>query len=607
MNKAGKDIVQPEEFSVENVFKGTEYVVPIYQRNYAWEKREIEQLLDDINDAEGKYYLGSLVVNHLEPNVYEVIDGQQRLTTLFLLLSFLNDPSVNKRSLRFEARENSNKTLQDIDSIKDEEKELENEPWYSEEIVKGYKIIREYFEIHTGNDYRDTFVGKLKNITIIRTQVPEKIDLNHYFEIMNTRGEQLELHEIVKSYIIGAMENTRDQQIAAVIWDACSQMDRYVQMGFKKERREQLFGSNWGNFLCKDFSQLRAKFADEGKSGEGNLKLMDILNMQSYEKKPEEDSEEEENERFESVISFPNFILQVNEAMSYSETEDDGGLDDKRFMDVLSRHWENNENALDFIFHLLKFRFLFDKYIIKREYARDYKTDGKWSLQRLEMYEYSSRKKSSSKKPLYKGTFGPDDDRNNRLRMLQSCLRITYTSPKTMHWISNVLAALEEDEKTDMIGLLENYCCAKLKAADYKNRMGFSIDRIVFTYLDYVLYRDDKSSKFQNFQFQFRTSIEHFYPQHPMNGEKWEDHILNSFGNLALITVSANSRFSNMLPISKAENYADIIEQSPKLMKMKELLLENNRVWNPAMVEKHNTEMMQILEDEIASHDNKGD
>jgi hypothetical protein len=92
-----------------------------------------------------------------------------------------------------------------------------------------------------------------------------------------------------------------------------------------------------------------------------------------------------------------------------------------------------------------------------------------------------------------------------------------------------------------------------------------------------------------------------------MNEEKWEDHILNSFGNLALITVSANSRFSNMLPISKAENYADIIEQSPKLMKMKELLLENNRVWNPAMVEKHNTEMMQILENEIASHDNKGD
>ena len=89
-----EEIVQPQEFRVENVFKGMEYVVPIYQRNYAWTKDEIEQLLNDINDVPegfmGKYYLGSLIVNQLGANVFEVIDGQQRLTTLFLLLSFLN-------------------------------------------------------------------------------------------------------------------------------------------------------------------------------------------------------------------------------------------------------------------------------------------------------------------------------------------------------------------------------------------------------------------------------------------------------------------------------------------------------------------------------------
>lgn len=110
-----EEIVQPQEFRVENVFKGMEYVVPIYQRNYAWTKDEIEQLLNDINDVPegfmGKYYLGSLIVNQLGANVFEVIDGQQRLTTLFLLLSFLNSDSVNKNSLRFEAREKSNRTL----------------------------------------------------------------------------------------------------------------------------------------------------------------------------------------------------------------------------------------------------------------------------------------------------------------------------------------------------------------------------------------------------------------------------------------------------------------------------------------------------------------
>ena len=41
--------------------------------------------------------------------------------------------------------------------------------------------------------------NKFSTVTIIRTQVPQNIDLNHYFEIMNTRGEQLELHEIVKA------------------------------------------------------------------------------------------------------------------------------------------------------------------------------------------------------------------------------------------------------------------------------------------------------------------------------------------------------------------------------------------------------------------------
>ncbi len=105
-----EEIVQPQEFCVENIFKGTEYVVPIYQRNYSWTKDEIEQLLNDINDVsdggKGKYYLGSLIVNQLGANVFEVIDGQQRLTTLYLLeftgrsvsSEFINRDSVGKLS-----------------------------------------------------------------------------------------------------------------------------------------------------------------------------------------------------------------------------------------------------------------------------------------------------------------------------------------------------------------------------------------------------------------------------------------------------------------------------------------------------------------------------
>ncbi|MDY3302936.1 MAG: DUF1524 domain-containing protein [Clostridia bacterium] len=142
----------------------------------------------------------------------------------------------------------------------------------------------------------------------------------------------------------------------------------------------------------------------------------------------------------------------------------------------------------------------------------------------------------------------------------------------------------------------------KVNNADYKNRTGFAIDRIVFTYLDYILCRDN-ATEFKDFQFRFRTSIEHFFPQNPINGENTVDEKnRNSFGNLALITVSANSKFSNMLPIHKVEQYKDIIEQSPKLMRMKKLLDENNRVWDDAMVEKHNAEMLNLLKLEINQH-----
>ena len=169
-----------------------------------------------------------------------------------------------------------------------------------------------------------------------------------------------------------------------------------------------------------------------------------------------------------------------------------------------------------------------------------------------------------------------------------------------MHWIARVLSAVNDgkDGKA-IIELLEKYCCKKVLDSDYQNRTGFGIDRIVFTYLDYVLCRDNPS-EFKDFQFQFRTSIEHFFPQHPINGENAVDEKnRNSFGNLALITVSANSKFSNMLPIHKVEQYKDVIEQSPKLMRMKKLLDANNRVWDDNMVAKHNAEMLALLKAEM--------
>ena len=75
-----------EILNVEQIFQA-KYVVPIYQRNFAWVEEQICQLLQDIRESinDQQYYIGSLVVLRRQDGTFEVIDGQQRLTTLALL------------------------------------------------------------------------------------------------------------------------------------------------------------------------------------------------------------------------------------------------------------------------------------------------------------------------------------------------------------------------------------------------------------------------------------------------------------------------------------------------------------------------------------------
>lgn len=591
------------EIPVANLFDNITYIVPIYQRDYAWTDKQIEQLLEDISSAQGNYYLGTLIVNKNEQNIYEVIDGQQRLTTLYLLKLYLlnkfknNDTFIKIEPLKFEAREKYRKTLFNLKNIND----LDDNFWASE-LYKGYKNIETYFNKHKSLSIQE-FEKKLEKVRIVRVQVPEGIDLNHYFEIMNTRGEQLEPHQIAKARILQVLEDIKDKKIAAKVWDCCEIMDTYVQMNFNIYTREQLFSENWTDLKdIRTWDELKEKFSfDDNTEEDGQKTLKDILKTYKFiNKKQKDEKEDEENERFESIITFPNFLLQVNAVLSDNENDDDS-LDDKKFIDTLEDNWSNPIKAKKFILKMLQCRTLFDKYILKREYAKEYKKTGKWSLQRLEKY-YD--KKNDAPKPKYVTTYSLDsddiysenDNQTKKIRTLQSALRITYTSPKTMHWITLVLKKLLEDKNINLVELLEQYCLRKVDESEYKNKRGFDIERIVFSYLDYLLYRDNYNGIAKNdWEFQFRNSIEHFYPQNSDNKIDWEKEDCDSFGNLALITVSGNSKFSNVSPSEKI-GYTNIVEQSLKLKVMKDIVEKNNKTWTPELAEEHRKEMTKILD-----------
>ena len=80
-----------------------------------------------------------------------------------------------------------------------------------------------------GKEEVDSFTNYfLNNVHIIHYQVPRDVDLNHYFEVMNSRGKQLEKHEIVKAKLLEKLSQDTDRTRFAFLWESCSHMSVHI-------------------------------------------------------------------------------------------------------------------------------------------------------------------------------------------------------------------------------------------------------------------------------------------------------------------------------------------------------------------------------------------
>ena len=211
--------------NIKEILANDNYVIPRYQRNYAWGKAEISQLIKDIeeffpkeNHEKKTYYLGSLVCFKRENGSFEMIDGQQRHTTITLINLVLKnwqnliENIVSVPNLKFDSRK---KVQHYIESLyKTDEKTFLKQA--SELNMSGtgsfkdaIEIIQEELREKDVQNFAKNFYG---NVYLFRVEVPEETDLNHYFEIMNNRGEQLEKHEIVKSLLMGRIKVSKENE-----------------------------------------------------------------------------------------------------------------------------------------------------------------------------------------------------------------------------------------------------------------------------------------------------------------------------------------------------------------------------------------------------------
>lgn len=452
--------------NIKSIFE-EKYVIPLYQRNFTWGKDEIEQLFQDIYDSfdtnkDSRYYIGTLVViPRRNDHVFEVIDGQQRLTVLSLISKLLG--IVDVPVLKYDSRPEVEEFLRDFYTL---DKDILNKDLnvcfrdipQTENLRTALSCIRnvEVFKKSDGKSKKDDkseerialFESEQseqledfkkyfsERVILIFEEMPDDTDVAAYFEIMNNRGEQLQKHEILKAKFISQIDETdsykdRKRELFAAVWDACSKMNVPVQRFFGSEARKSLFG--------KDF---------DGVNSNWECLLKDNCVIKNVSSKNEDD--DDDDSEFGSIIDFPNFLMHVLKIYGI-KSQNDHDI----FIPLNEKNMPTDgkvDDPIEFAKALLFFRVVFDRFIVKTS-SKD-NDDPQWVLYSTYKQEYTKNDKVKASLRVDRATFGDSyrkifndsetpiketEDLQDRIIKALSMLQVTFRQRINKNWLQELL------------------------------------------------------------------------------------------------------------------------------------------------------------------------
>ncbi|GAA8010430.1 hypothetical protein HpBT081_07490 [Helicobacter pylori] len=248
-------------------------VIPIYQRLYSWEKEQCKQLWDDIikiggNDKMDGHFIGSILyvldgIAHSN-NILLIIDGQQRLTTITLLLTALRDHLNDEDEFLGKFSHQKIQKLYLINSDKDGDKKFRlilsesdkdtllylidkdrrkpSDP--SLKIVENFKLFEEW--INKNTDKLETIFKGLEKLMIVWISLEKKDDPQLVFESMNSKGIELTQTDLIRNYIVMETEIEKQEGFYNKYWRAMEEefkqnkklFDRFVRHYLTIKTRE---------------------------------------------------------------------------------------------------------------------------------------------------------------------------------------------------------------------------------------------------------------------------------------------------------------------------------------------------------------------------------
>lgn len=650
--------VKTELLSLEKVWSGAyQFVIPSYQRPYVWSDDDVLLLFRDIKEAcrlkEPNYFIGTILSSRIEQGeerIYELIDGQQRTTTLMLMAIAFKRADVQselaelavyttkegkaKPRLQFAIRDQVQELLGGLAGLKDYQTP-------SRDTISGDEYLK---QIGTALDVLTKEVKKLDSdgkvsaeamgdylyhqVQWVNNIVPIQMDLNRLFATMNTAGIQLEQADILKAKLFKLIKTDKAQYDA--MWVACEHLENY----FERNVRKVFSNADWYNIDPEHLASFDAeRFAAKDETSEplSGLSIAQLASQVSA-STIHDNTKQEKFETYDldvetvycrPIIKFP--LLLIHAYRVYLALNDHNDIEPRlhsdRLLEIFDPLIHGDEQSVKlFIETLWQVRYQFDRWVVKW-IERDDATDAQLGL------TYQSRSKSNDTYYINR----TQKELTNSV-LLQSVRNFTGER-SAQYWLTPFISGLIRlsiKQDSDALELLENidnkmslsvdtqkeasFALAEgiepncqswqSKSTYFEQPLGTSFEHYWFQKLEYLIWKQMKASesslsseelnKFKKYRITSKNSVEHVHPQNEEYKSELAYETLNSFGNLVLLSPSENSSYSNQ-DVDKKRIDFDRKSHFDALKLREMFAVKELGLWGKQQIDNHLEDMMTVF------------
>lgn len=352
----------------DSYLQGKAYSIPPYQRGYKWDTKDIERLLKDINEFSPNedlnlfYCLQNItLVESQDSKTFNVVDGQQRLTTLTVILSYLNEYELINEKLQYNVRKETEEFLKEyifkpneLKNIQNWEQFLENTSIEGKDydyqdvfyLFNAYKAIQTWFETYPNSV--TAMKDKILNHVKLIVNLPKNIEEQELFENLNGKRVPLDGADLIRALIITRVAKKEIGDIDDSIKQNVLINERRVKIGLMLDRI-----NHW--------------WADENKKNS-------FHQFTKESKVPDEESISFNDVTYPINHLYKLYVLAYGEGvldMEFFEKKviEDGFLDELQLLQRTMENWCNDKE----LYHLILFTSVYAREKIKEEPVLSFK------------------------------------------------------------------------------------------------------------------------------------------------------------------------------------------------------------------------------------------